>query len=218
MTAMVDFAKANEHHVLFCWDVLAAHFYGQPSPPSPFPADIACPLFVTWNKEAGRGGHLQLRGCIGCLKPLFLSSLRDYTLTSALQDRRFPPIELSEMPRLHCAVELLGGFEACGLYDWTIGMHGLTIAFVDDATGGTARSAVYLPYVIPEQKWTQVEAIDSLIRKSGCDALITDELRASLRVTRFVSTKHGVSHEQWAAHRSQANTTPRSPHTVDGDR
>ena len=89
-------------------------------------------------------------------------------------------------------------------------MHGLTVSFVDQATHGTQRSAVYLPDVIPEQGWTQVEAIDSLIRKSGCEQPITHELRASLQVCRFVSTKCSLAYDSWAALRSQATTTPRS--------
>ena len=34
------------------------------------------------------------------------SGLREYALTSALQDSRFDPIDLSEIPDLHCAVRL----------------------------------------------------------------------------------------------------------------
>ena len=198
---------ADEVHCLYAFDVLAAHFHAdQPAPNPPFPVDVACPLFVTWNKRVSRSSvQLQLRGCIGCLKPLFLSSIRDYALTSALHDRRFPPIELGELPRLHCTVQLLGGFEPCGLYDWTIGVHGLTVSFVDRATNGTARSAVYLPDVIPEQGWSKVEAIDSLIRKAGCEQAITEGLRASLQVCRFVSTKCSLSYDQWAAARGVHN-------------
>ena len=95
------------------------------------------------------------------------------------------------------------------------GVHGVTISFVDHAAGGAQRSAVYLPDVIPEQGWTKVEAIDSLIRKSGCEQPITDELRATLAVQRFVSTKCSVSYGQWAALRSQARTTPRSSPLTD---
>ena len=192
-------AEANEIHCLFCWDVLASHFWKSPPPPVPFATDVQCPLFVTWNKRSSRSVHLQLRGCIGCLKPLPLSSLQDYALTSALHDRRFPPIEEAEMTRLQCTVQLLSPFEPCGLYEWYIGTHGLTINFIDHACGGLARSAVYLPDVIPEQGWTQTEAIDSLIRKSGCEQPITEDLRASLEVSRFTSTRFSVPYERWAA-------------------
>lgn len=200
---------AEEAHALYCFDVLSSYFANVAPPQPAFQTDIVCPLFVTWNKQQGRSGHLQLRGCIGCLKPLAITSLRDYALTSALHDRRFPPMELQEVPRLHCTVQLLGVFEPCELYDWTVGVHGVTISFVERGINAT-RSAVYLPDVIPEQGWTKEQAIDSLIRKSGCELPITDDLRRSLQVQRFTSTIRSVSYEQWAAWRSQANTTPRS--------
>ena len=203
---------ASEIHCVYCFDVLAAHFKRQSPPTPPFNVDVACPLFVTWNKRArGGGGYHQLRGCIGCLKPLPLSSLRDYSLTSALHDRRFAPIELDEMPRLQCTVQLLGRFEPCALYDWTIGEHGLTISFVDMHSHGTPqRSAVYLPDVIAEQGWTQEEAIDSLIRKSGCEAHITEELRYSLEVCRFISTRCSLPYDQWASLRAAASSAASS--------
>ena len=102
-------------------------------------------------------------------------------------------------------MQLLGQFELCALYDWTIGEHGLSISFVDGAARGASRSAVYLPDVILEQGWTQVEAIDSLIRKSGCEQPITNALRESLEVYRFISTRYSVPYDVWAAHRTQAN-------------
>ena len=198
-------SAANEEHCLICFDALAAHFglthFGPPPPTSR--DDVQCALFVTWNKRASsHAAHLQLRGCIGCLKPLPLASaLKDYALTSALHDRRFPPMDVSELSMLQCTVQLLGHFEPCATYDWTIGVHGLTISFSDR---GTARSAVYLPDVIPEQGWTQTQALDSLIRKSGCVQRITDELRSSLEVSRFVSTKCSMLYHRWAELRSVA--------------
>ena len=150
----VDYSIAQEAHVFFCFEVLAAHFAGHELPRAPFGADVACPLFVTWKKKsAAQGGHLQLRGCIGCLQPLPLSSLCDYALNSALHDRRFPPLSAAELLELHCTVQLLGRFEPCGCVDWEIGVHGVTISFVDSL--GTSRSAVYLPDVMPEQGWNQ---------------------------------------------------------------
>ena len=101
-------------------------------------------------------------------------------------------------------MQLLSEFEPCALFDWQIGVHGITVSFVDAAA--VQRSAVYLPDVIPEQGWTQTEALDSLIRKSGCQQHITDELRASLQVERFTSTKFSVAYDKWAALRSQATT------------
>jgi len=207
-SGIADPSVATEAHCLFCFDVLSAHFRRKSVPHVTFRADVQCPLFVTWSKRPAHGSVFQLRGCIGCLKPLPLTSLRDYALTSALNDRRFAPIDQSELPRLQCTVQLLGSFEPCATFDWTIGVHGITISFVDRDGGGLARSAVYLPDVIPEQGWSKVEAIDSLIRKSGCEHPITDQLRARLDVTRFVSTKCSVAYEAWVASRSPQSQVP----------
>ena len=122
---------AQEVHCLYCFDVLASHLHQTQSPDPPFPTDASFPLFVTWNKRNQHGQH-DLRGCIGCLSPLPITSLKDYALTSALNDRRFAPIDARELPQLQCTVSLLTNFElASGLYDWEIGLHGVQIDYAD---------------------------------------------------------------------------------------
>lgn len=60
------------------------------------------PLFVTWN-IVRPDGSTRLRGCIGNFSPMPLAmGLQEYALISALKDRRFSPIALSELPRLEC--------------------------------------------------------------------------------------------------------------------
>jgi len=50
------------------------------------------------------------------------SGLREYTLTSALKDSRFPPMTRDELPRLFCSVSLLTNFEdVCDYLDWELG-------------------------------------------------------------------------------------------------
>lgn len=148
----------------------------------------------------------------GCLSPLPITSLKDYALTSALKDRRFSPIDVRELPQLHCAVSLLTEFEtAGGLHDWEIGTHGVLIEYTDPH--GQARTAVYLPDVIPEQGWSKAETIDSLVRKSGYQGAINEALRSRIKVTRYKSTKHSVSYEAWQQARGhggarQANGQP----------
>jgi len=186
---------ASEEHCIHCFDVLSSHFTHGAVPPAAFPMDQQYPLFVTWNKRGPQGGA-DLRGCIGCLKPLPLSSLKDYALTSALKDTRFDPIAEQELPFLTCTVSLLTNFEvAADLDDWEIGTHGVWIDFVD--LQNKARNAVYLPDVIPEQGWTKKETIKSLVRKSGCNAQVTQELRDRISLTRYQSTKYTISYEDW---------------------
>lgn len=163
--------RATAEHVHYCFDVLDATLSNsngvgasRNSTVPHFDTRVSCPLFVTWNKRNERG-VMELRGCIGCLKPLPITSLHDYAVTSAMRDQRFPPMQAQELPLLHCTVSLLTDFEqARDVFDWEVGLHGILIDFVDEH--GVARTAVYLPEVAAEQRWSKVQAIDSLIRKA----------------------------------------------------
>jgi len=125
------------------------------------------PLFVTWNTVSSHDptDH-SLRGCIGTFETLPLSTgLSSYALTSALQDHRFSPISLRELPSLQVSVTLLTDFEdASGPMDWELGVHGLRISF---HARGKRYGACYLPDVAPEQGWNKEETVVSLMRKAG---------------------------------------------------
>jgi AMME syndrome candidate gene 1 protein len=165
-----------------------------PRPVSSLPPTPNSPLFVTWDAACPAGAPPRLRGCIGTLEPRPLrDGLRDYALTSALRDRRFPPIAPAELPALHCTVSLLRSFERTDAWDaWTVGTHGLTIEF-EDPDSGRARSATYLPAVAQEQGWDHGTAFDSLMRKAGYGGAITAALRREVAVTRYqASTAKGA--------------------------
>ena len=82
--------EATEQMCAYCFDVLCDHFRGaKPRAPS-FDASISCPLFVTLKTISPEGSSL--RGCIGTLSPTYLSSLADYSYSSAFRDRRFSPL------------------------------------------------------------------------------------------------------------------------------
>ncbi|XP_060105215.1 nuclear protein AMMECR1 isoform X2 [Heteronotia binoei] len=131
----------------FCFDVLYCHLYGYQPPRSPRFTNDPYPLFVTW--KIGR--DKRLRGCIGTFSAMNLhSGLREYTLTSALKDSRFPPMTRDELPRLFCSVSLLTNFEdVCDYMDWEVGVHGIRIEFINEK--GSKRTATYLPEVAKEQ-------------------------------------------------------------------
>ncbi|KAM0750433.1 hypothetical protein T439DRAFT_314822 [Meredithblackwellia eburnea MCA 4105] len=59
-------------------------------------------------------------------------------------------------------------------------------------------TATYLPDVAPSQNWSKVEAVDSAMRKAGYQGRITEELRKSLRVTRYQSRKVNATHNEWS--------------------
>jgi AMME syndrome candidate gene 1 protein len=102
---------------------------------------------VTWKI----GKDKRLRGCIGTFSAINLhSGIREYAITSAFKDSRFSPITRDELPRLSVSVSILQGFEEANNYlDWTLGVHGIRIEFLNER--GSKRSATYLPQVAPEQ-------------------------------------------------------------------
>ena len=99
-------------------------------------------------------------------KPQPLSTgLSSYALISSLQDTRFSPITLSELPSLEVAVTLLTDFEpAKDALDWIIGVHGIRISFY---ARNKRYGACYLPDVAVEQGWDREETLVSLMRKAG---------------------------------------------------
>uniref|UniRef100_A0A665XAE0 AMMECR1 domain-containing protein n=1 Tax=Echeneis naucrates TaxID=173247 RepID=A0A665XAE0_ECHNA len=170
----------------FCFDVLYLFF-----------SFVVLPLFVTW--KIGR--DKRLRGCIGTFSAMNLhSGLREYTLTSALKDSRFPPMTRDELPRLFCSVSLLTNFEDVGDYlDWEVGVHGIRIEFFNEK--GSKRTATYLPEVAKEQGWDHIQTIDSLLRKGGYKAPITNDFRKTIKLTRYRSEKMTMGYAEYIAHR-----------------
>ncbi|KAG8467713.1 hypothetical protein KFE25_006765 [Diacronema lutheri] len=186
---------ATVEHCVHAFDALHSHFRRAECPPPAFATDEEYPLFVTWNKRDG-DGHAQLRGCIGSLRAQPVLAIKDYALSSALQDRRFPPIDEAEVPLLECTVSLLTDFEVARAWDdWELGRHGVWIDFVDPQ--GSARNATYLPDVPPEQGWSKHETIDSLVRKAGYHGAITNRLRGAIRLTRYQSTLSKLSYVEY---------------------
>ena len=175
---------------------------------------IECPLFVTWDKQKDppkkrRHNHNQedtnnknitwnLRGCIGTLSPrLLTTSIGEYALISALRDRRFHPVSLNEVSSLRVCVSLLLKYELCNnVYDWIVGIHGITIKFVIQ---NVQYNATYLPEVAKEQNWDQIKTVSSLIQKAGYHGKVTDSLLSTIHCTRYQSSKQRVTFHEYVS-------------------
>jgi uncharacterized protein (TIGR00296 family) len=168
---------------------------------------VECPLFVTWDKQKNNNNY-QLRGCIGTLSPRLLAvSVGEYALISALQDRRFTPVQWSELTGLRVSVSLLVQYEECEdsdmpVYDWTIGVHGILIAFT---VRGQKYNATYLPEVAKEQGWDHKTTLHSLIQKAGYQGPITPALLKKIQCTRYQSSKCQVTFADYVLHNCQGN-------------
>lgn len=120
----------------------------------------------------------------------------------ALDDTRFSPITLKELPALECGVTLLTNFEpAADAMDWVLGDHGLRIAFVYH---GKRMGATYLPDVPVEQGWTKEETVVSLMRKAGWTGGHEAWRKVVLEVVRYRGTKATVG---WEEYRGLVDTT-----------
>ncbi|EGW07516.1 AMME syndrome candidate gene 1 protein-like [Cricetulus griseus] len=181
----------------FCFDVLSCHLYGHQQPRTPGFANEPYPLFVTWKF----GQDERSRGCLGTLSAVTLHSRRrENTLISALKDPRFPPLTRDELPRLLCSVSLLTDFEdICDDLDWELGVHGIRIEFINEEASRC--TATYLPEVAKEQGWDRTQTIDSLPRKGGYKALVTNEYRKTVKLTRYRREKMTLSYAEYLARR-----------------
>ncbi|KAF9535009.1 AMMECR1 domain-containing protein [Crepidotus variabilis] len=222
----VDREECIPEHCFHAFDTLYCNLTrAKPIPPQ-FP-DEKYPLFITWNTKYGR--EWRLRGCIGNFEPMPLhQGLADYALISALRDSRFRKIEKSELQKLQCGVSLLTNYEQADNYlDWTIGVHGINITFPHPSliaasspasetpspysstpslprlTSRQTFSATYLPDVIPDQGWDKIEAIDSAIQKAGWKGRITEDLRRSVKLQRYQSSRCEVTWDEYIEWREE---------------
>eukprot|EP00037_Helgoeca_nana_P011026 m.98431 g.98431 ORF g.98431 m.98431 type:complete len:204 (+) comp20563_c0_seq1:20-631(+) len=194
MARLVRGCRVEKVLPCFCFSTLIDRLGGK-APQFTLPdefVEMKCPLFVTWKIKDGQ----HLRGCIGTFGDLNLPlGLEEYAETSALKDGRFNPVQLDEVLTLECGVSLLVQFEDGKDYmDWEVGVHGIRIHF---AAQGGQYTATYLPEVAGEQGWAKLEAVDSLIYKSGYKGPVNEALRTSIALQRYQSRKFHATYEEW---------------------
>ena len=109
-------------------------------------------------------------------------------------------------------VSLLSCYEKRASWDdWVVGTHGITIDF--DASGRhytveegalparppALRAAIVDPPRLGrcEAGWNNLQAIDTLVRKSGWRGAVDDGLRRSIALTRYQSTHRTLSYDEY---------------------
>eukprot|EP00825_Cyclidium_porcatum_P045560 TRINITY_DN6952_c0_g1_i1.p1 TRINITY_DN6952_c0_g1~~TRINITY_DN6952_c0_g1_i1.p1 ORF type:complete len:226 (+),score=38.01 TRINITY_DN6952_c0_g1_i1:212-889(+) len=186
-----NLVTATQNHCIYCFDSLIASLKKEPLPNFPVNLEnFVAPLFVTWNKN-----HHQLRGCIGTFSFQPIDKvLQQYALFSALDDKRFNPIQLDELEQLSVTVSFLVNFSKRDtLHDWKIGKHGIILEFED------GRSATFLPEVVQEQNWDKDTTLKNLAIKGGQLKLftsITDILKTA-KLSRYESVKQSLTYKEY---------------------
>lgn len=97
------------------------------SPPHPLPPELAgrAGVFVSIKKRG------QLRGCIGTIFPTRSNIAEEIiynALAAGLEDPRFPPVRLEELPELEFSVDILGEPEPAGPEDLDPKKYGVIVS------------------------------------------------------------------------------------------
>lgn len=202
--------RASEPMCAYAFDVVCNRLgVARPGPraayPGSFPDSVpdasGVGVFVTFNTRSG-AGDWELRGCIGTLAPTDLRpALQRYAAYAAFDDRRFSAIEATELHNLQAAVSVLSNFVRAegGVYDWTVGVHGIILDLYPHGPRGEKYSATYLPEVCAEQGWSKEQCITSLARKSGFRGQLTPAVLESAELTTYVSTKASITYSDYAS-------------------
>ncbi len=107
--------------------------------------------------------HNKLRGCVGSLRgeiPLYLS-IHQNTVNAALRDSRFQPLQPEELSNTELTISILSPlYGAASPDDFQIGKHGIVLH-------KAGKSAVFLPCVAEEQKWSKEKTLRQLSLKAG---------------------------------------------------
>ena len=131
--------------------------------PSDLNVEITGPMkqiagaFVTLKK------HGQLRGCIGEIFPIrpLYKAVMAQAINAGLADRRFPPVQASELDEIEFEISVLTPPHSVSSYKQiVIGRHGIVLK-------KDGRSAVFLPQVAIEQGWDLETTLNHLARKAG---------------------------------------------------
>jgi uncharacterized protein len=128
-----------------------------PAPAAP-PLDEPRGVFVTLRRRADD----DLRGCVGIVEPRYPlgEAVRRAAVSSALEDTRFAPVTLGELPSLTIDVSVLGPLAPCAPEGIEVGRHGVVVRHDE-------RSALFLPQVATEQGWDRETLLRQLCRKAG---------------------------------------------------
>jgi len=127
-----------------------------------FPANLQQQqgVFVTLKKKG------ELRGCIGRIigdEPLG-KLVGTMAIQAAFNDRRFNPLTFDELKDIKIEISVLTPMkQVAGASDILVGRDGVLLS-------KDGHSAVFLPQVATEQRWSREEMLDNLCQKAGLDA------------------------------------------------
>ena len=114
-------------------------------------------VFVTLRKRSNG----DLRGCIGHSKPRYplIEAVAKTAISSALEDSRFTPLKIDELPDLLIEFNVLSPMSPSKPENVEIGKHGIMI-------NKGSKGALFLPEVAVSNDWDLNTFFDELCRKA----------------------------------------------------
>jgi len=114
-------------------------------------------VFVTLRKRDSG----DLRGCTGQTEARFplIEAIAKTAISSAVDDSRFTPVTLEELPKLSIEINVLTEMTTIDPQAVMVGKHGLLLR--KGSSGG-----LFLPEVALSQGWTRSRFLDELCRKA----------------------------------------------------
>ena len=112
-----------------------------------------------------------------------------------MNDGRFTPITLPELPHLQCGVSLLTNFKTGRSWDdWEIGTEGISVTWMS-LTADRQYSATFLPEIASQMGWDHKETMMELVRKAGQQ--YTPRLLEGMQVTTYETSKVVVEYQDY---------------------
>ena len=123
----------------------------------------------------------RLRGCVGYAWPLtpLYRAVPECAVSAAVEDRRFRPLHLKDLPETEIELSVLSGLdEVGGASDILVGTHGLLVSL-------ETRRGLLLPKVAAERGWTPEQFLEQTCLKAG---LSRQAWKNGASVERFTAT------------------------------
>jgi AmmeMemoRadiSam system protein A len=133
----------------------------------------------------------ELRGCIGAITAdeALPDVVAEMAVKAALEDPRFPPVSVAELPKLSYEVSVLSPLElVAGPEEIVVGTHGVLIE-------SARHRGLLLPQVALEYGWTTLEFLAHTCRKAGLppDAWKRKETRIFVFSAELIREEHPIA-------------------------
>ena len=152
-----------------------------------------------------------LRGCTGGYgRQGMLDGVAKYAIASALQDKRFHPVVVQELPSLSCEVALLSERTPISPWNtWLPGTHGIFVELLGEE--GKTYASAFLPDTIFDNGWSKKQTMSFLLQKAGYQGPLNTSTFERCQVSTFTGDLIQCDYKEYKKmYRTEWGFTPSS--------